>query len=184
MLAEHGAVVIDADRVAHESYRPASQGYGLIVERFGHDVVAADGSIDRQSLGGRVFNNPKALADLNAIIHPLVRKEVAGRVVSALEDDPQAIIVIEAALMTETGWSGGAGTLWVVVADPSVASRRLIDQRGMDPQEVKLRMATQLSNQERRRVADRVIENNGTVIDLEAEVEAAWSDLQRQLAPA
>ena len=184
MLAEHGAVVIDADRVAHESYQPASQGYDLIVARFGHDVVAADGSIDRQSLGGRVFNNPKALADLNAIIHPLVRKEVAGRVAAALEDDPQAVIVIEAALMTETGWSGGAGTLWVVVADPPVARGRLIDQRGMDPQEVKLRMATQLSNQERRRVADRVIENNGTVIDLEAEVEAAWSDLQRQLAPA
>lgn len=181
MLAERGAVVIDADRVAHEAYARGSEGHASILERFGSDVLGADGSIDRMKLGAVVFNDRGALEDLNAIVHPMVRRQVARRVSEATEADPAAVVVVEAALMTETGWAGGAGTLWAVVAEPDIAIERLANSRDMDAAEAKARMATQTDNAQRRRVASVVIENNGSLLDLEAEVDAAWRTLQSSL---
>jgi len=180
-LAERGAHVIDADRVAHEVYAPGTLGFERIVERFGEDVVGDDGMIDRARLGALVFRDPAALADLNGIVHPLVRAEVAARVAEIVSDDPGAVVVIEAALMTETGWSGGAGRLWAVIADPEIVRERLVNLREMDPDEVRRRMAAQADNDLRRRSATRVIENNGSLLDLEAEVQAAWTELQEEL---
>jgi len=181
LLAERGAHVIDADRVAHEVYAPGTLGFERIVERFGDDVVSNDGVIDRAQLGALVFRDPAALADLNGIVHPLVRAEVAARVGDIVSEDPSAIIVIEAALMTETGWSGGAGRLWAVIADPEVVEERLVATRDMDPDEVHRRMAAQAGNDARRRSATRVIENNGSLVDLEAEVQAAWTEFCEDL---
>jgi len=174
LLAERGAVVIDADEIAHGVYDPGTEGYEQVVARFGTDILDADGAVDRAKLGVRVFGDRQALTDLNAIVHPLVRKTVVSRISEALAEDPGAVVVVEAALMTETGWSGGAGELWVVVADPRIAAERLIRLRGMDPDDVRLRMAAQASNEERRRRATYVIENNGSLLDLEAEVAAVW----------
>lgn len=184
LLAERGAHVIDADRVAHEVYAPATLGFERIVERFGEGVVGDDGSVDRAKLGALVFRDKGALADLNAIVHPLVRAEVAARVADIVSDDPDAVLVIEAALMTETGWTGGAGRLWAVIAHPDVVAHRLVHLREMDPDEVRRRMAAQADNATRRRLATRVIENNGSLLDLEAEVQAAWSDLQEEIEAA
>lgn len=181
LLADRGAHVIDADRVAHEVYAPGTLGFERIVERFGDEVVGEDGWIDRARLGAMVFRDPAALAELNGIVHPLVRAEVAQRVADLVADDPDSVIVIEAALMTETGWSGGAGRLWAVIADPDVVLQRLVALRGMDPEEVHRRMRAQADNETRRRTATRVIENNGSLLDLEAEVQAAWSELQHEL---
>ncbi len=178
MLAERGAVVIDADRVAHEAYARGSQGHARVVERFGPELLEADGSIDRTKLGAVVFKDSAALEDLNAIVHPLVRGEVARRVGEATDADPGAVIVVEAALMTETGWTGGAGTLWAVLAEPAVVLERLVAIRDMDPAEAEARMATQTNNDERRRVAAVVIENNGSLLDLEGAVDAAWRELR------
>ncbi len=177
LLAERGAVVIDADRAAHEIYARDTEGYSLVVERFGERVVGADGAIDRALLGQIVFNDRAALEDLNGIVHPLVRKEVAQRIADAIAEDEDAVIVVEAALMAETGWSGGAGEVWVTVTDSDVVVDRLVNLRGMEPEEVLLRMAAQTDNETRRRHATRVIENNGTVEDLEAEVDGAWREL-------
>ncbi|MBI5505514.1 MAG: dephospho-CoA kinase [Deltaproteobacteria bacterium] len=182
LLEERGARVIDADRVAHEIYSPGTLGYERVIERFGRGVVAEDGAIDRAKLGGLVFGNREALEDLNRIVHPLVRAEVASRIAQIVADDANAVIVIEAALMTETGWSGGAGRLWTVLSEPQVVLDRLTRIRGMDPAEARLRMASQASNDTRRRVASQVIENNGTLMELEAEVQEAWSGLQDELA--
>jgi dephospho-CoA kinase len=184
MLAERGARVIDADRVAHEVYAPHTLGFERLVERFGEGIVGEDGAIDRARLGALVFRDPAALADLNAIVHPLVRAEVAARVADIVSEDPHAILVVEAALMTETGWSGGAGRLWVVLADPQVVLERLVRLRHMDPDEVRRRMAAQADNDTRRRSATRVIENDGTLLDLEAEVQEAWTELEQELAAA
>ncbi len=174
MLAERGAVVIDADRVAHEVYAPGAEGFDQLVERFGHGIVAPDGAIDRRCLGERVFGEHRALEDLNRIIHPLVRKGVAQRLLDLERDDPDAVVVIEAALMAETGWTGGSGILWVVIADPRTVTRRLVGQRGMDPEQVRLRLSAQASNEQRRKVASTVIENDGTIEELEAKVDRAW----------
>jgi dephospho-CoA kinase len=182
LLAERGAHVIDADRVAHEVYAPGTEGFDRIVERFGEDVVGEDGAIDRAALGAIVFRDEAARADLNGIVHPLVQAEIASRVAEVVSEDPQAVIVIEAALMTETGWTGGAGRLWAVIAHPDVVAHRLVTMREMEPEEVKRRMAAQASNDARRRIASRVIENNGSLLDLEAEVQAAWSQLEDEIA--
>jgi dephospho-CoA kinase len=96
-------------------------------------------------------------------------------------DEPEATVVIEAALMTETGWSGGGGTLWAVIAEPEVVAQRLVRDRGMDPREVRLRLAAQASNAARRRVATRVIENDATPEDLERAVERAWQEYLESL---
>lgn len=181
LLAERGAHVIDADRVAHEVYAPGTLGFERIVERFGEDIVGEDGAIDRARLGALVFRDKDALSDLNGLVHPLVRAEVAARIADIVADDPDAILVIEAALMTETGWTGGAGRLWAVIAHPDVVKHRLVALRGMDPAEVQRRMAAQADNATRRRSATRVIENNGSLLDLEAEVQAAWTELQHEL---
>jgi dephospho-CoA kinase len=174
MLAARGAIVIDADRVAHEVYAPGTEGFDKVVARFGHEVVGPDGSIDRKALGAVVFGDPEALADLNAIIHPLVRKEVARRLLDAAQRRPDATIVIEAALMTETGWTGGAGALWVVLADPDIALERLVRDREMDTAEARLRIGAQATNEARRKHATLVIENNGTLSQLESAVDRAW----------
>jgi dephospho-CoA kinase len=183
LLADRGAHVIDADRVAHDVYAPGTPGFAL-VERFGEEIVGDDGAIDRARLGAIVFRDPAALADLNGIVHPLVRSEVASRIAEIVEDDPDSVIVIEAALMTETGWSGGAGRLWTVITDPDVVVARLMSLRGMDPGEARRRMDAQADNETRRRGATRVIENNGSLLDLEAEVQAAWTDLQEEMSDA
>lgn len=182
MLEERGAYVIDADRVAHDIYAPGTLGYERVIERFGRGILAADGTIDRAKLGGVVFGDRQALEDLNRIVHPLVRAEVATRVSQIVADDPEAVIVIEAALMTETGWSGGSGHLWAVLSQPQIVLDRLLHQRGMDPAEARLRLAAQADNEARRRIATQVIENNGTLIDLEAEVQEAWGRLQQELS--
>jgi dephospho-CoA kinase len=177
LLRERGAAVIDADRVAHEVYAPGTEGFDRVVERFGRAVVGANGEIDRKALGAKVFGDARALAELNAIIHPLVRKEVARRVLDAVSSDPDAIVVIEAALMTETGWTGGAGTLWVVVTDPEIAVARLIRDRQMTEQEARVRIAAQATNDARRAHATVVIENDGTLEELERAVDEAWRSI-------
>jgi len=181
MLEERGAYVIDADRVAHEIYAPGTLGYERVIERFGRGILAEDGAIDRAKLGGVVFGDRQALEDLNRIVHPLVRAEVATRVADIVAEDPEAVIVIEAALMTETGWSGGAGHLWAVLSQPQIVLDRLLNLRAMEPAEARLRLAAQADNESRRRIASQVIENNGTLMDLEAEVQEAWSRLQHEL---
>jgi dephospho-CoA kinase len=182
LLAERGARVIDADRVAHEVYAPGTEGFDRIVERFGENVVGEDGAIDRAALGAIVFRDEAARADLNGIVHPLVQAEIASRVAEVVAEDPEAVVVIEAALMTETGWTGGAGRLWAVIAHPDVVAHRLVTMREMEPEEIRRRMAAQATNDARRRIASRVIENNGSLLDLEAEVQAAWSDLEDEIA--
>lgn len=180
MLAARGAIVIDADRVAHEVYAPGTEGFDRVVARFGREILGRDGTIDRKALGGLVFDDPTALADLNAIIHPLVRKEVARRLLEAARSRPEATVIVEAALMTETGWTGGAGALWVVIADPEVALARLVRDRAMSEAEARLRIGAQATNTERRKNATIVIENNGTLAELETTVDRAWRQHQTE----
>jgi dephospho-CoA kinase len=177
ILAERGALVIDADRVGHDCYRPGSDGFRQIVEAFGPRVVAADGTIDRKALGAVVFADPVALARLNAIVHPLIGAEVAARVAAARAGDPRTPIVIEAAILLEAGWRRLIDRLWVVSVRPETAIARVMAARGLARAEVERRIAAQTSDAERRRQADLVIENDGTPAELRARVEGAWRTL-------
>jgi dephospho-CoA kinase len=173
MLAELGASVIDADKVGHDVYRPGNEGFRLVRDAFGADVVGADGTIDRSVLGARVFADPQALARLNALLHPLIGAAIRERLAAARAARPGAPVVVEAAIMLEAGWSF-FDRIWVVLVDRETAVARVIASRGLSRPEVERRIDAQIGNAERRRHADVVIENDGTLDALRAQIEAAW----------
>ena len=180
ILAELGAAVIDADKIGHEIYLPGTEGFRRVVGEFGTAVVASDGTIDRRRLGARVFADPAALARLNALVHPLIGDEIRRRIQAALAAEAATArpLVIEAAIMMEAGWRF-FDHIWVVVVSREVAIARLVASRGLSRREVEQRIDAQLSNEERRRIADVVIENDGSIDALRARVEEAWRGLQR-----
>jgi len=178
MLAELGAVVIDADKVGHDVYRPGTAGFRRVVEAFGGDIVGADGTIDRPKLGARVFADRAELARLNALVHPLIGDEIRRRMQAAFAESGDRPIVVEAAIMMEAGWRF-FDRIWVVVVDPETAIARVTASRGQTREEIERRIAAQLSNAERERLADLVIRNDGTLAELRAQVEAAWRALPR-----
>jgi dephospho-CoA kinase len=176
MLAELGARVIDADQVGHDIYRPGSEGFRRVREAFGSEVVAADGTVDRSLLGARVFADGEALARLNALLHPLIGEEIRARLAAAAAEDPDRPVIVEAAIMLEAGWHF-FDRLWVVVARREAAIERVTASRGLSRGEVERRIDAQMSNEERRRRADLVIENDGDIEELRAQVELAWRGL-------
>ncbi len=175
LLAERGATVIDADKIGHEVYRPGSEGFTRVVETFGRGVVAADGTIDRKALGAIVFADATARARLNAIVHPLIGSEIAARVAQV---PAGTRVVIEAAIILEAGWRALAERVWVVSVSRETAIARVMAARGLTRVEVERRLDAQMPDAERRRLADLVIENDGTPAALRAQVEAAWRTVQ------
>ena len=178
MLADLGAHVIDADKVGHDVYRPGTEGFRRVVDAFGADVVGSDGAIDRVKLGARVFGAPAELARLNAIVHPLIADEIRRRMQAARETGGGRPIVVEAAIMLEAGWRF-FDQIWVVIVSRATAIARVTASRGLSAEDCARRIDAQMSEAERRRIADVVIENDGTPAELRAQVEAAWRRLAR-----
>jgi dephospho-CoA kinase len=173
MLAAKGAVVVDADAIVHEVQRPGTPTFEAMVERFGPGIVAADGSLDRQAVADVVFDDPDALAALNAIVHPAVGAEIARRM---LELEPtDEVVVLDVPLLVESKNRYPVAGLLVVDLDPEVALTRLVEARGMREDDVRARMGRQATREERLARADRVIDNGGSVDDLAAQVDAAWA---------
>jgi len=177
ILAGLGARVIDADRIGHEVYRPGSAGFARVVEAFGPGVVGADGAIDRRTLGALVFADPAARARLNALVHPLIATEVGGRIAAARAEGFEGPLVVEAAVLLEAGWQSLVDRVWVVSARREDAILRVMATRGLAREEVERRLEAQMSDAERRRQADLVIENDGPPAALRAAVEEAWRTL-------
>lgn len=174
LLAQRGAVIIDADAITRELQQPGTPVFEAMVERFGPTIVAPDGSLDRQAVADIVFNDAAALADLGGIVHPAVGAEIAARLAEQVATDH--LVVLDVPLLVESGRDDMAGIV-VVDVDPEVAVRRLVDHRGMREDDVRSRMARQVSRRERLARADLVLDNSGTVEDLEAAIEAAWPRL-------
>jgi dephospho-CoA kinase len=174
-LAELGAVVIDSDRLAREVVEVGSPGLARVVERFGADVLAADGSLDRPRLGGLVFSDPAALADLNAIVHPLVRERSEALTAEAAAGGAAAV-VHDIPLLVENGLAAGYDDVIVVEAPLELRLQRLAG-RGLDEATARARIAAQATDEQRRAVADIVLDNSGSVPELTAQVDAAWTRL-------
>lgn len=174
ILAELGAEVIDADRVGHEVYQPGTPGWDQVVAAFGQGVVAADGTIDRKSLGAIVFADRAKLAELNAIVHPLIAQTVAQRLVNAGTSGKP--IVVEAAVLIEANWQTLVDEVWLVVASPEAVISRLGSQRGLSREAVEARVRSQLSDAERRAKSDVVIDNSGTLEELRAHLSRLWKE--------
>lgn len=174
-LARLGAVVIDADAITREVQQPGTAVFDAMVERFGAQVVAPDGSLDRAAVAAIVFNDSEALGDLNRIVHPAVGIEMARRLGDLA--GTSEVVVLDVPLLVESGRDDLAG-LVVVDTDPEVAVRRLVDHRGFDESDARARIANQASRDERLARADFVVDNNGTVHDLEAQVARCWAWIQ------
>lgn len=175
LLARRGALVIDTDSVARQVVAPGGPAHEALVRRFGPELAS-----DRRALAGVVFSDPSALADLNAIVHPAVREEV-GRRVTELRERGADVVVLAVPLLVETGGAYGVAAVVVVDCPEEVAVRRLVEHRGMDEADVRRRMAAQASREDRLAVADVVIHNDGSLEDLESQVDEAWSWIQELL---
>jgi dephospho-CoA kinase len=174
MLADLGAETIDADAVAHEALAAGTDQAALIAERFGSGVLHPDGSVNRAALGSIVFSDAPALADLEAIIHPGVRR----RVYEWLEQVKAPVAVLEAIKLLEGPLVDHVHTIWVVAAPREVRIDRLVRERSMSAEEAARRVDAQNPEEEKVRRADVVIRNDGSVEELRAQVRAAWDALQ------
>ena len=172
LLAARGAVVVDADLIARAVVEPGTPGLAAVVDAFGTGVVAEDGSLDRPALAAVVFADPDARARLDAIVHPLVRAR-SRELVDGLA--PDAVVVNDVPLLVETGQAGSYDLVLVVEADAETRVARLV-QRGLTASDAKARMAAQATDEERRAVADVVLDNSGTPAELEAQVERFWTE--------
>ena len=183
-LVERGAVLIDADVLAREVVEPGRPAYGRVVERFGSEVVASDGKLDRAAIAAIVFNDAQALADLNAIVHPEVGVEIAARL--ATESAGDHVVVVDIPLLVEGGNADRYPFAGVLVVDAPVdlALERLVSVRGMDRADAEARIANQASREERIRAADFVIMNMGTFEELEEMVARAWAWIEGLQAEA
>ena len=177
MLGELGAWVIDADKVGHDIYRPDMEAWRQMVAAFGAEILAADRSIDRKKLGGIVFGSDEALARLNAIVHPLMFDEIGRRIAAKRAAGFRRPIVVEAAVLVEANWLPLTDVVWVVETPHSAVVARVAAQRGLPARDIEARIASQLSDAERRRHADLVIRNAGSLEALRRQVETAWHGL-------
>jgi dephospho-CoA kinase len=176
MLADRGAVVIDADAIAREVVEPGTPGLAAVVERFGSGVLQADGSLDRAGLASVVFADADALAALNAITHPLVQAR-SSELFAAVP--PDRICVYEVPLLVEGGpVRTGEFDLVVVVETPMPLRLARLAERGLAPDQARARIAAQASDEQRRAVADEVLTNDGTVTELETKVDGLWARIQ------
>ncbi|MFC7830415.1 dephospho-CoA kinase [Streptomyces sp. NPDC057375] len=174
LLVEHGAVLIDADRIAREVVAPGTPGLAAVVAAFGEDVLAEDGGLDRPRLGSIVFSDPEKLAVLNGIVHPLVGERSRALEEAAAED---AVVVHDVPLLTENGLAPLYDLVVVVDADPATQLDRLVRLRGMTEQDARARMAAQATREQRREIADVVVDNDVPLEELRRRVEEVWADL-------
>ncbi|MET4659026.1 dephospho-CoA kinase [Streptomyces sp. PvP037] len=175
LLVGHGAVLIDADRIAREVVEPGTPGLAAVVDAFGEEILTADGALDRPKLGSLVFADPEQLAVLNAIVHPLVGARSRELEEAAAVD---AVVVHDVPLLTENGLAPLYDLVIVVDASPETQLDRLVDRRGMTAQDARARMAAQATREERRAIADIVIDNDVPLDVLRRRVEDVWSQLE------
>lgn len=174
-LAEHGAVVVDADGIVRDLQSAGSPMLADLAEAFGADVLLADGSLDRAALGARVFGDSEKVARLNAITHPAVRTESARRFAEALAADPSAVVVYDVPLLAEAR-AGDPWDLVVVAHAPAdVRRERLVALRGMTEADAAARLAAQVSDDARLAIADVVIDTSGTMDETLRQTDELWA---------
>jgi dephospho-CoA kinase len=174
LLEARGAVLVDADRIARDVVEPDGPAYQPLIDRFGPSIVRPDRTLDRAAIAARAFSDPEALADLNHITHPAIRDRMAALVAAQAGTD--RVVVMDIPLLAPaTRNSYGLAGVIVVDTPVEVAVERLVAQRGLSEDDARARMAAQLSREERRQLADVVIDNSGPRESLEAAVERAWS---------
>ena len=183
ILADHGALVVDADLIVREVQQPGSPVLSAIAAEFGAEMVRDDGTLDRAALGGRVFGDPEAVGRLNAIVHPAVRAESARRFAAAGDEDPDAVVVYDVPLLVEARVEDPWELVVVAHAPADERLRRLVELRGMAESDAAARIASQVSDEARLAVADVVIDTSGSLEDTRRQVDELWRALPDLLRP-
>lgn len=174
-LSDRGAVVVDADAIVKELQRAGTPVFEAMVDRFGGKIVGSDGELDRAAVAAIVFEDSVALADLGAIVHPPTQMEIFRRVEEQRGGD--RTVILDVPLLVESGWSDLAGTI-VVDLDHDTAVQRLVRYRDFDEEDARRRMASQVSREQRLEAADFVVDNRGSLEDLNREIDRAWKWLE------
>jgi dephospho-CoA kinase len=177
-LETYGAVLVDADAIAREVVTPGSPGLAEVAAAFGTEVLRPDGALDRPRLGEVVFADPAMLERLNAIVHPLVGKRMAELEKSA---DPDAIIVHDVPLIAENGLASAYDVVVVVDTPALLQLERLVKLRGMSKEQAQARMTAQATREQRLAIADFVVDNSGSLAELDRQVGDLWAELRRRL---
>jgi len=180
-LAAQGAVVIDADAIAREVVEPGTEGLAEVVGAFGPEVLLPDGRLDRPRLGEIVFADPELRGKLNEIVHPRVGARMAEL---EREAGPASIVVHDVPLIAESGRTDAYDLVVVVDVPPRVQMDRLVRRRGMTREQAEARMAAQASREQRLAIADIVIDNSGSLTELDRQVGDLWSELRRRSVKA
>jgi dephospho-CoA kinase len=176
-LAAQGAVIIDADAIAREVVARGTEGLAEVVEAFGIEVLRADGELDRPALGDIVFADPELRGKLNAIVHPRVGARMAEL---EREAGPGAIVVHDVPLIAENGMAGAYDVVVVVDVPPRLQVERLERYRGMTAEQARARMSAQASREQRLAIAGIVIDNSGSLSELDRQVGDLWAELRRR----
>ena len=172
-LAELGAVILDADRVGHEALKPDTEVWRKVVAAFGRQILTPNGDIDRAKLGEMVFGNPGSLSRLNQIMHPRIYDMVKAQLEGYRRQGVE-VVVLEAPLLIEAGWTSLVDEVWVTVAPEATVLRRLKQGIGLSESESLARIRSQLSSEERIRHAEVVINTDCSLDELRARVEELW----------
>ena len=175
LLEKRGAVVFDADLFAREAVEPGTPGHAAVIERFGADVLAPGGELDREALASIVFADPAARRDLEQIVHPEVRRLFAEG--SEAYRDTDRVVVFSAPLLVETGMHTAFEVLVVVSATVATQIERLMRQRGMSEPSIRARIDAQAPLEDKAAAADFLVDNEGSLDELESQVEQLWNDL-------
>jgi dephospho-CoA kinase len=180
LLAErYGAEYVDADRLVHALYAPGTPETKAIAERFGLDLIGADGTIDRRKLGDKILADRSALRELEQILDPSVSRAIATR----LAETSAAVLVLDAIRLIEAGIAARCDAVWVVVCDRDAQLARLQSSRGMSAEQASLRIAAQSPAEDKIRHATAVLTNHGSLDDLAAQVDDAWARTVRPNLP-
>ena len=174
MLADRGAAIVDADLIARDLQAPGNPLLDVMAERFGRHIIDDNGALDRAAVARIVFNDKDALADLNGIVHPAMQAEIQRQIDEHRETD--RVVVLDFPLLGENPRKGLAATI-VVDIPVDVAVQRLVEQRGMDTDDARARINSQVSREERLERATHVIDNRGDHDELIAQVDALWEQL-------
>jgi dephospho-CoA kinase len=182
MFADRGAIVIDADAIVHELQRKGTDVFDEIVDAFGPEVVGSNGELDRKKLGSIVFNATEQRNRLTSIVWPKVGERVVADLAAAPED---AIVILDVPLMAETPHGSRRNAQKIIVVDASnEAQHEHLAAKGVSREDAEARMSAQASREERLKIADHVIDNNGTLEDLKRQVGELWDELVREAKEA
>jgi dephospho-CoA kinase len=176
---EEGAYLIDADRIARELVQPRAPAWKALVKAFGKEILQEDGSIHRKKLATRVFSNPVEKDLLNRILHPRIKREINRRIKGIGQKGPKAIVVIDAALLVETGYYLNVDKVVVVTSTKKQQIERLRRRDQMDQEMARGIIDSQISGEERIKVADIIIRNEGSRMQTERKAKEVFEELKK-----